>query len=103
MSKQYFKLETFIDIDLMNKVLAKDHIVKDATWKRRVQYGYHSGMGSIEPTGEYGYEDMTREVAIPKSTPDVVITEENYGDYLSGVVFDRIFMDKLIEIVTREL
>lgn len=102
MSKQYFKLETFIDIDLMNKILEKDHIVKDVTWKTKFQWAESNGMG-LEPTGEFGYEDTTREVAIPKSTPDLVITAENYGDYLSGVVFDRIFMDKLIEIVTKEL
>jgi hypothetical protein len=46
---------------------------------------------------------MTREVAIPKSTPDLVITEDNYGDYQSGMIFDRIFMKKLVEIVIKEL
>jgi hypothetical protein len=103
MKQYYFKLDGFLDEDQVKKVLEKDHIVKDVTWKRKIQYGYYSGMGSIEPTGEYGFEDMTREVAIPKSTPDLVINEENYGDYLSGVVFDRIFLKKLFEIVTREI
>lgn len=99
---EYIRLETWIDGDLVNKVLSKDHIVKEVTFKRKVYYAESNGMG-LEPTGETGFEDMTREVAIPKNSPDVVITEENYGSYLSGVVFDKIFMKKLVEIVTKEL
>lgn len=102
MKQYYFKLDGFIDADQVKKVLEKDHIVKDATFKTKFQYAESNGMG-LEPTGEFGYEDRTREVAIPKSTPDVVITEDNYGDYLSNLIFDKIFMKKLFEIVTREL
>jgi hypothetical protein len=102
MKQYYFKLDGFIDADLVNKVLSKDHIVKDATFKTKFQYAESNGMG-LEPTGEFGYENTTREVAIPKSTPDLVIDAENYGDYLSNVVFDKIFMKKLFEIVIREL
>ena len=102
MKEYYLKLDGFIDADLVKKALEKDHIVKDATFKTKFQYAESNGMG-LEPTGEFGYENTTREVAIPKSTPNLVITEDNYGDYLSGVVFDRIFMKKLVEIVTKEL
>jgi len=102
MKKQYFKLEGFIDADLVSKILLKDHIVKNATFKTKFQYAESNGMG-LEPTGEFGHEDTTREVAIPKSTPDLIITAKNYGDHLSDRVFDEIFMNKLFEIVTREL
>ena len=96
------KLETFIDNDLVNKVLSKDHIVKKVTFKTKFQWAESNGMG-LEPTGEFGCKDTTRKVAIPKNTPDLIITENNYGDYLSGVVFDKIFMKKLVEIVTKKL
>ena len=102
MKQYYFKLDGFLDEDQVRKVLEKDHIVKDATFKTKFQYAESNGMG-LEPTGEFGYENTTREVAIPKSTPDVVITEENYGEYLSNVVFDKLFMKKLFEMVIREI
>jgi hypothetical protein len=104
MKQQYMKLETFIDVDLVNKVLLKDHIVKKVTFKHKVRYAECDGFGGFDmDTVKDGSEPMTREVAIPKSTPDLVITEDNYGDYQSGMIFDRIFMKKLVEIVTKEL
>jgi len=103
MKQYYFKFDGFFDENQVKKVLEKDHIVKNITLKRKVQYGRSNGMGEVEPTGEYGFEDMTIEVAILKNTPDVVITEENYGDYQSSAVFHRMFIKKLFEIVTREL
>lgn len=99
----YIKLETFVSDDLVKKVLSKNHIVKNVTFKRKVHYGMSDGMGGFEPTGRTGTEDMTREVAIPKDNPDLVITEENYGEYQAEKVFEEIFMDKLVEIVVNQL
>ena len=101
MNSYYLELKGFVDAELVNKVLSLDHIVKDVTFKTKFQYAESNGMG-LEPTGVFGFEDTTREVAIPKSTPDLVITAENYGDYLSNVVFKKIFMKKLIELVINE-
>jgi hypothetical protein len=104
MKQQYMKLETFIDVDLVNKVLSKDHIVKEVTFKNKVRYANSDGFGGFDADSAVdGTEDMTREVAIPKSTPNLVIDEKIYGKYQSGVVFDNIFMKKLVEIVTKEL
>jgi hypothetical protein len=104
MKKQFMKLETFIDCDLVNKVLSKDHIVKNVTFKQKVRYANSDGFGGFDAESAVdGTEDMTREVAIPKSNPYLIITENNYGEYQSGVVFDKIFMKKLVEIVTKEL
>ena len=98
------KLETFIDVDLVKEILSKDYIVKEVTFKRKVHYANSDGFGGFDVESAVdGAEDMTREVAIPKSTPDLVITEDNYGDYQSGMIFDKIFMNKLVEIVTKEL
>jgi hypothetical protein len=101
MNSYYLELKGFVDAELVNKLLSVDHIVKDVTFKTKFQYAESNGMG-LEPTGVFGFEDTTREVAIPKSTPDLVITAENYGDYLSNVVFKKIFMKKLIELVINE-
>ena len=98
------KLETFIDVDLVNKILLKDYIVKEVTFKHKVRYADSDGCGGFDMnTAVDGTEDMTREVAIPRSTPNLVITEDNYGEYQSGAIFNEIFMNKLVEIVTKEL
>jgi hypothetical protein len=100
----YLQCNCFVDDKLVKEVLSKNHIVKIVSFSHKVRYANSDVFGIFDmETLEDGTEIMTREVAIPKSTPDLVITEDNYGEYQAGKVFDDIFMRRLVEIVISSL
>jgi hypothetical protein len=101
MAKGYYKLDGFIEEEDVEKFLSETHIIKDVSVKFKVQYADMHPGGEIIPTGKYTMESRTFRVAIPKETPDLEITEENYGDYYVGVVFKQTIFKRLINLLTQ--
>jgi hypothetical protein len=96
----WIEFKGFADNELVEEFLSRDFIVKDATFDVRVEYvDMHPG-GEVMRTGNYTSRKETRRVAIPKETPDLEITEQNYGDYLIEGVFSQLAFKRLIAMLT---
>lgn len=101
MAKGYYQLDGFIEEEEVDQFLSRTHTIKEVGIDFKVQYGEMHPGGEIIPTGEYTTETRKFRLAIPKDVPDLVITKENYGDYLVGVVFQEIIFKKLINLLTQ--
>jgi hypothetical protein len=101
MAKGYYKLDGFIEEEEVEKFLSRTHTIKDVGIDFKIQYGEMHPGGEIIPTGKYGKETRIVRLAIPRDIPDLIITKENYGDYLVGVVFKQIIFGKLINLLTQ--
>jgi hypothetical protein len=101
MALSYYKLDGFIEEEDVEKFLSENYIIKDVSVDFKVQYADMHPGGEIIPTGRYTTEARIFRVAISKETPDLKITDKNYGDYLIGVIFKKNIFQKLINLLTQ--
>lgn len=96
----FLDLKDYVDDQIVENFLTRQgYIVKDVPVTFRVQYARSNGMG-LEPTGEWTTETRNYRLAIPEETPDIEITQENFGYYLAGATFQKIVFQKIILLAT---